>query len=462
MTFFRRMIVPITFGGMASGLPPNIVEQLMEAEKMPIRNMEVKKAKSESRLKLVNELDEKLSSIGDSIGTLASVHGFNDYKVLSGDPNIIQGSVDPLTSRPGNWNIEVKQLARKAAAITNGFPDKDRTEIGTGYFKFETPDGEREVYIKGENSTLQGAVHAINNANIGVRASVINDRKYPENPYKIMISGDNVGDDNSVKYPTLYFLDGDQDLYFDQEREAQNGLIKVDGFEFEISDNSVEDLIPGVVLELKQAAPDRQVNVTVTEDREVVAGKVKEFVDAINGVLGFIQTQNRLSKDVDTSKTLGGDGMIRGIETRMRRLIQGAQMGVQGPIKRLSQIGIQFNRGGTLDYKEETFNAVLAKDPDAVQKFLAGDGFSVGFIPSMKNTLSIVQDKVFGPVGSRRKSLQGKIRRIDDQITRKEDQLEKKEQTLRRKFANLETQMSKLKSQGGQVAAIASIGMQTG
>jgi hypothetical protein len=32
-----------------------------------------------------------------------------------------------------------------------------------------------------------------------------------------MISGDDVGGDNMIEYPTLYFLDGDQDLYFDSE-----------------------------------------------------------------------------------------------------------------------------------------------------------------------------------------------------------------------------------------------------
>ncbi len=33
----------IRFNGMASGLPPNIVDQLMEAEKIPVKQMEAKK-----------------------------------------------------------------------------------------------------------------------------------------------------------------------------------------------------------------------------------------------------------------------------------------------------------------------------------------------------------------------------------------------------------------------------------
>ncbi len=53
----------------------------------------------------------------------------------------------------------------------------------------------------------------------------------PDEPFKLLLSGDSVGEDNEIKYPTLYFLDGDQDIYFDEERPAKNGIVKIDGFE---------------------------------------------------------------------------------------------------------------------------------------------------------------------------------------------------------------------------------------
>lgn len=449
----------ITIGGLSSGLPPNLVDQLIEAERLPIKNLEVRKGKSQVKLDLVNELSDKVSKLTESIGTLASTRGFNDIKLISGDPNIVQGVVDPGLAVPGSYNIEVVQLAQKASAVTNGFPDKDRTEIGIGYFEFETSNGDVEVYIDGSNNTLEGAANAINKAQVGVRATVINDRKTPDAPYKLLISGDSVGEDNEIKYPTLYFLDGDQDLYFDEEREAKNGIVKVDGFEFQINDNTVEDVIPGVVLELKQAAPDRSVNVTVKEDQEVVAGKVKEFVDGMNNVLTFIQTQNRLDANTDTTRTLGGEGMLRSLEGRIRQLIQGMQVGINGPIKRLNQLGISFNRNGTLDYDQDKFNTVLGKNPPAVQAFFAGDGFSTGFVTNLKNQIRVVMDPSLGPIALRRKGLQDQIKRVDENIERKEKQLEKREVSLRRKFAKMEESMSKLKSQAGSLGAIGSAGI---
>ncbi|MCB9024987.1 MAG: flagellar filament capping protein FliD [Bdellovibrionaceae bacterium] len=449
----------ISIGGLSSGLPANLVDQLIDAERQPIRNLENRKAKTQGKLDLVEEVSEKIGKLTESLSTLASTRGFNDIKLLSGDPNIVQGVIDPGLAQPGSYNIEVIQLAQKASAVTNGFPDKDRTEIGIGYFEFETANGDVEVYIDGTNNTLEGAANAINKSQVGVRATVINDRKSPGSPYKLLITGDNVGEDNEIKYPTLYFLDGDQDLYFDEQREAKNGIVKVDGFEFEISDNTVKDVLPGVTLELKQAVPGRSINVTVKEDQEVVSGKIKEFVDNMNEVLKFIQKQNRLDGKTDTSRTLGGETVIRSIESRISQLVQGTQVGVNGPIKRLNQMGIVYNRNGTLDFDQEKFNSVLSKDPPAVQAFFAGDGFSTGFVSSLRNQIRAMTDPTQGSISLRKKSLQDQIKRIDDNIERKDKQLVKKEETMRRKFAKMEEAMSRLKSQGASVSSIGSMGI---
>jgi flagellar hook-associated protein 2 len=452
----------ISFGGINTGLPPNIVEQLIEAEKFPIKTMEAQKGKQESKLKLVQDLEGKLSALTGSLGGLASAKGFKDIKLNTGDPNIVAGVVDPEVGATGSWNIEVVKLAEKASAITNGFPDKDRTEIGTGYFRFHTADGDKEIYINGSNNTLDKVAQTINQSGLGVRATVLNDRKDPDAPFRLVISGEAVGGDNRIEYPTLYFLDGDQDIYFDEQREANNGIVKVDGFEFEVSDNKVEDVVPGVTLELKQAAPGRAVNISVKEDMEIVTGKVKTFVDGLNAVLTFIQQQNTMDEKTDTSATLGGDGLLRSIEMRLRRLVQDPQYGIDSHITRLSQLGITFGRNGTVEYSEDAFNKALAHNPTAVQRFLAGDGFNTGFISAVKRDVSSMINSAFGPVAVRKRALQDRIKQMDDRIAGKERQLAIKEESLRRKFSRLEETMSRLKAQGGAVSGMGGGGVLPG
>jgi flagellar hook-associated protein 2 len=441
----------ITFGSINTGLPPNIVDQLMEAERIPVKNMTKNKEKSEAKLKLVDELAGKIGDIRKGLGELASTKGFSDVKLVAGDPNVIAGTVDPSKYQPGSWNIEVKQLAEKASALTNGFPDKDKTEIGVGYFRFKTPNGNKDVYIKKENNTLDGVAKAINAAGVGIRAMVINDRKDPDAPFKLVFSAEGLGADKNVDYPRIYMLDGDQDIFLEKKIDAKNGVVKVDGIEFEISENTLKDVIPGATLELKQASPGHGINVTVKEDLEVVSGKIKTFVDGVNGVLTFVQAQNKLDKSTDTTKTLGGDSMIRTVEQRMRQLLQNPQYGTKGDIKTIGQLGIMFNRNGTLDFDQKKFNAALAASPESVQSFLVGDGFATGFISNVRREVNNLLNPSFGPITNRSNGLKQVIQQTDERIAQKERQLVQKEDSLRQKFSRLEETMSRIKSQGAQM-----------
>jgi flagellar hook-associated protein 2 len=268
-----------------------------------------------------------------------------------------------------------------------------------------------------------------------------------------MMTGKGVGEDKAVEFPTFYFLDGDQDFFVDKERGAENGRIKVDGYEFDINDNKLSDVIPGVTLDLRSAMPGREINISVSEDKEVITGKIKKFVDQMNGVFQFIQAQNKLDKDSDTSKTLGGDALLRDIENRFRNILQGQVFGVQGSVKYLSEVGISFNRSGMLNFDEEKFNAIVSKNLPAVTEFFIGDGMAVGMVPQLKNALNQMLDPTSGPLLQRERGLKSKINQFDDQIANKERILAQKEVQLKNQFARLEETMSRLKAQGSYLQA---------
>jgi flagellar hook-associated protein 2 len=448
----------IRITGMASGLPPNIVEQLMDAERIPVKQMEVSKVKQEDRLKLVTELETKVSDITKNLGELTGNGGFLDKKFVSGDPNIVDGQVDPATAVPGNYSLEVVQLAQKPAAISNGFPDKNETQLGVGYLKFETEKGTKEVYINGKNNTLEGVVAQINNSDVGVKAQVLEDRKDKENPFKLLVSGMATGDDKQVSFPKIYLLDGDQDMFFESSRAASNAKVKVDGFEIELPENKSTDLIPGVALDFKQAAPGKEIHMTVKENLEVISGKIKSFVDAYNAALDFIQKQNKIQAGPGGNPALGplgGDGMLRSIESNLRRVILDPQMGVDSPIKRISELGIEFNRNGTLAFSQDKFNKVLNGNPAGVAAFLRGDGFVTGFVTKVKREVGNLLNPQMGSIANRKKGLQDKITAVNGRIDMKERQLEKKEESLRRKFGDLEQKMSEMQGQQAKIAAMA-------
>ena len=107
----------IRITGMASGLPPNIVDQIMEAEKIPVKQLETKKAAEDEKYKLIEELETKINEVPKSIGELVGTRGFTNMKVTTGDPAVVTGTADPKEAVTGSWMLEVDQLATKPGSL---------------------------------------------------------------------------------------------------------------------------------------------------------------------------------------------------------------------------------------------------------------------------------------------------------------------------------------------------------
>ncbi|HWU44218.1 MAG TPA: flagellar filament capping protein FliD, partial [Bdellovibrio sp.] len=179
---------------------------------------------------------------------------------------------------------------------------------------------------------------------------------------------------------------------------------------------------------------------------------------AYNAALGFIQKQHQLQPATKGGNPqlgpLGGDGLLRTIESSMRSTILNPVGGVETPIKRVSELGITFNRNGTLDFNQDKFNKVLNSNPKGVAAFFHGDGFQTGFVATVKNMIGNLTNSQFGGIANRKRGLDSQIKQIDSRIETKERQLEKKEDSLRMKFANLEQKMSEMQAQQAKFAAM--------
>ena len=178
----------VSFGPIASGLPPGLVDKLVQLERKPIIKLEQRKAKVQEKMKLLQELKGHVSSIDDFTKKLGKMSHFRELTTASDEPKILTATADKEIAKPGQFDIEVIQLARKPSAISNGFPDQDETQVGVGFFSFELPNGEeKEVYVGPDNNTLTQLARLINIENIGVTAQVIecalignmNDRNLP-------------------------------------------------------------------------------------------------------------------------------------------------------------------------------------------------------------------------------------------------------------------------------------------
>ena len=445
----------ISFGSINTGLPKDIVQQIIAAEKIPLQRMAQNKGKIEEKKSLVQDLTKRVQDLRDHIQKNSTGRSLKELKVDSNSD-----MVDKNVANVGNYQFEVTQLAQKSSAMTSGFADKDDSYVGVGFIRYNLPDGEtKEVYVDSDNASLSGVAKLINKeGSNGMRATVVNDGSGSDTPWRLVLSLENTGDKNRAEFPHFYFVDGEQDLYVEKERPAQDAKIKLDGFEIEVPGNKVEDIIPGVTIDLKKAEPGEEFSIKISEDVAAVSEKIQGLTDKINSILTFINEQNNMDENTDSTRTLGGDLALQTLESRIRRSLF-TPIKTQYGNKRASDLGISFNRQGVLEFDQSKFDSALSDNYEMVSQILTGQ-FKEGGIkePGFMDQLKKMADSALqypaGVLQSRSKSLQSNIDQIDRRVEQKERMIANKEERLKQKFARLESTISRIKGQGAGVGAI--------
>jgi flagellar hook-associated protein 2 len=452
----------IAFGSINSGLPKDIVQQIVEAEKIPIKQMEVRKGKVEDKKALVGQLTSLVENMRGEILKNKNARSLRELSVNTGDNKNIAVNADKNIAEPGKYQLEVVQLAQKSSAFSNGVEDKDKTYVGVGYIRAILPNGEeKEIYVDEDHASLSGIAKLINSdTSLGMRANVINDGKDTDEPWRLILSLQETGDGNKAEFPYLYLVDGEVDIFFEQERPAQDAKVKLDGFEVEVPANKVTDLIPGVTIDLKKAQPGEEISIEITEDVQKIGGKIQTLVEGINNVLKFIKEQNTLDEKSDTSRTLGGDITLTTIESRIRSAVFTPISTDQGTF-RIGDLGVAFQRDGLLKLDQAKLENFLSKDFKTSAQILTGTyskegGKTRGFIDLLDETAQTLLRIPNGILPTRKGGLQSQISQIDRQINTRQRMVAQKEEVLKAKFARLEETMSRIRGQGAGLAGLAS------
>ncbi len=198
----------ITFGGLATGLDTNaIVDQLMALERTPITRLETDKTWLEARRAAYGALDGKLRGFLANVENLSSSEDLRQKSISASSEDFfsVTASADAL---PGaSYQVEVVSLAQVQKNVSQGYTSKSAQGFGLGDFTLTVGENDPiTITINETNNSLEGIMQAINDADAGVNASIINDGT--DNPYRLVLTGETVATDFSLT-STLPSYNGD-------------------------------------------------------------------------------------------------------------------------------------------------------------------------------------------------------------------------------------------------------------
>jgi flagellar hook-associated protein 2 len=218
----------VSTSGLISGIDASdLISKMLEIERRPAKLLELRQNDYELKISAILSLSSKLSSYKTSLNNLNYQSTFNTKsasvtKSSSGE-DLLDVSASN-TAAPGNYSIKVNQLAASSKKASDGFVDENLTAVAStaGSFSFKVGLSGAVTTI-GVNSsmTLEGLRDAINTADAGVTASIINDGT-GSNPYRLILTADDSGSSN-----TLYVTQNDTDLDF-TNKQIESGYSYTD------------------------------------------------------------------------------------------------------------------------------------------------------------------------------------------------------------------------------------------
>ena len=439
----------ITFGGLATGIDTeSIITELMKIERFPIDRLKKDQAYYNNRLDAFSQLDGKLKGFLEKAEAIDTRAELSSPSVKSSSEDYVSVTADSK-AQLGSYQLTVVDLAQQQKDVSQGYVDKGASTFGTGSLNLTIAGVANTITIDATNNSLEGIAQAINDAELGIGATVINDGT--ETPYRLVLTGESVSSAFSLDASGL---SGGTDVNptMNNTQIAQQAHFLLDGIDIYSDTNTVNSSVPGLSIELLKADAQSTTTLNVSSDDEATTDKIKEFVTSYNEVITFITDQK--------SAGWGNDSAFRSIKRGLQNLLV-SQQG-DGAYTSLSQIGFETQRDGTITLNSSSLSSALANDYDAVIGLFSGDNSFEGISSKFATYLDTMTDSIDGLYAGRKVTTDSNTRRIEQRIINMEARLEQKEKTLRAQFSAMEDLVSGLNAQGGyllqQLASMPTIG----
>lgn len=300
-------------------------------------------------------------------------------------------------------------------------------------------------------TTPAGVVEAINAANKGVTASLV-DTGTGGNNFRIVLSGDtgiagtfavtsSISDD-------LGFGDADKTL-----QTAQDAVINFEGLTISRGSNSVNDVISGTTIDLN-GVTSSTVRLNVTSDTSTLKTSLQDVVTVYNSLNSSLDNMGSVKDgSADTlNGALAGDGsLISYIKNNIRTAVFNESSTKSGNVNALRDLGISIDRSGKMTFDETTYNSMVLNNFDDISKMLtagtsnqsAYDTAAKGLSQDIATTLEGLTDKD-GIVTTRSTNASSVLADHKEELTKLETRMTAVYQRYLSQFTAMESMMASL------------------
>ena len=308
----------ISSAGIGSGLDvAKIVEQMVAAEKVPLKKLEYKAEGIQTQISTYGEIKSLTSKLGDIVSKLTRDSAWNGVSISSSNPTL-SGTMTGIAAT-GTYNIKVTHLAQAQTTALGGAGGialaKDQAMGAAGTIKLKMGAVEKDISVSGSD-TLTKIATKINEAEMGIQASVVTDVDGKE---RLMLRSKETGTDKAF---TVDLSAAPTVLGQNTTQNAQNAKVELNGLVVESSANTFANTIPGMSFTVSEVTS-TAATLNVKADTEAMKKNIQEFVDTYNELNDLLTQSTKYVEESKTAGVLQGDSATVSLQNSLRMLTQG-------------------------------------------------------------------------------------------------------------------------------------------
>ncbi|BDB28471.1 flagellar filament capping protein FliD [Cupriavidus sp. P-10] len=336
-----------------------LLDQLKTAEQAPLTAIDNQAKSYQTKLSAYSQVQSVLAAYQTAAKKLSEAATFGAVKASVGSTDVMSVTT-AANAVPGNYSITVNTLATAQSLVSGNVADQ-KAAIGGGEITFDfgkalatggAATSTKKVTIPA-GASLEGVRDAINKAGIGVTASIVNDGS--ASPYRLVLTSDKAGTEATMRVSSTDAALNNVVAFdpaaapaankMEQKVPPANATLTINGINVVSQSNSVVDAAQGVTMNLSKTGT---TSLVVTRDNDAIKASVLAFVTAYNNIQSAAKSLTAFDTDAGTSAALTGDGTLRSIQSSLRSMLGGAMDDGKGGSITLIDIGIAFNKDGTM------------------------------------------------------------------------------------------------------------------
>lgn len=438
-------ISPLVFTGISKFSQDfqTILSRSASIAALPARALEQDQAKITQKMIALTGI---ASVAGDLASSLKSLSEIADRKALTATTSNYQQATANLkdNAQAGTYTLtEISSLATIASSTgTAALANADAAPIGAldgdGKLRLELAVGSttREIVLTAATNNLEGLRQAINGLNAGVTATVIQTGTTTAE-YRISISADGTGE-NAIQLRTT---PGDAGTNLLSTVSAgSNAKFKINGLSVERKTNSIEDVIPGVTLNIAgKTTGSEAVTITVSSSRGELAGALNDFVRKYNNTVDSLDQHMG-----EQGGALKGDASVRQVREALQALI-----GFAGDGKiALRDLGITLDNDGHMSLDASKLDGLSAPRLSSALTFAGSTGLG-----SLAGRLTALSDPDSGIFETQQEDYQKTLDSLSEQIAAINDRVNSMQLTLQARLQAADVLLARLDSQQNMLTA---------